>query len=79
VVVAAVVRRVRWIPADQGLIHVGSQGFYLQTPTRFHAWDWGSVHAAQVTGIWKAWIQGQSERAPISWVIDSHSAEPTFL
>lgn len=75
---AAAAAQPRWIPADQGLIH-GSHGFYLQTPTGFHAWDWGSVHSAQVIGIGKAWIQGQSDRGPISWVIDSHWAEMIFV
>ena len=69
----------RWLPADHGLIHVGSHGFYLQTPTAFHARDRGSVHSAQVIDIGRTWLQGRSERGPISWIIDSHFAEMTFL
>lgn len=69
----------RWLPMDHGLIHVGSHGFYLQTPTGFHAWGWGSVHSGQVIDAGKTWVQGRSERGPISWVIDSHFVELTFV
>lgn len=76
---AAAMAQPRWLPVDQGLIHVGTHGFYLQTINGFHQWGWNCVHSTIITGPGSIWVQGQSVQGPISWRINSHWAELAFV
>ena len=76
---AAAAAQPRWLPVDHGLIHVGTHGYYLQTPNGFHPWNWESLDSAQVVDMAKVWLQGRSVNGPVSWLIDSHFAELTFV
>lgn len=76
---AAALAEPRWMPIDSGVVHVGTHGFYLQSTRGFFAWDWESIHSAQVADMGKVWIQGQSSAGPISWILESHWAELAFV
>lgn len=69
----------RWMPVDNGLLHISTHGFYLQTIRGMHRWGWESIDSAQVIGVGTVWIQGTSEDGPISWIIQSHWGELLFL
>ena len=69
----------RWVWNTRGCIHVSTHGFYLQTPNGLLPWSWPPIDMTQMVAPATVWIQGQSDRGRISWLIRSIWAELVFV
>ena len=76
---AAGLAQQRWQPIDQGTVAVSNYGFYMHTPMTVNPWQWGSISLAELTGPGQLRIQGQSDRGPINWILESDWAELIFV
>ena len=69
----------RWVWRRNGDVHVGTHGFYLQSPAGLNPWGWHALDAVQVAAPATLWIQGQSTGGPASWLLRTIWAELAFL
>ncbi|MBG0740772.1 hypothetical protein IV500_15460 [Paeniglutamicibacter antarcticus] len=69
----------RWLQIEQGTLAVSNYGFYLHTATAVLAWDWHSIHFAELIGPGALRIQGQSPQGLVNWIIESEWAELVFF
>ncbi|PYI69091.1 hypothetical protein CVV68_04715 [Arthrobacter livingstonensis] len=76
---AANLAQQRWQPIDRGTVAVSNYGFYMHTPATVMAWQWQHINLAELTGPGQLRIQGQSERGPINWILESDWAELIFV
>lgn len=70
----------RWKAVDQGTLHIGTEGFYLQGPGGLRSWPWHSVLEADLigsTGVFA--FRGASSENQELWRLTTVWAELLFV
>ncbi|MFD1718852.1 hypothetical protein [Georgenia deserti] len=69
----------RWVKVDAGHLIVSDRGFYLDTPSALHAWNYEDVHQVEMAGPGELLLAGRSAKGPVRWILRSPWAELVFV
>lgn len=70
--------QVTWRPDFSGLLVVTNRGFYLQTATGIHRWNWEAITMTESQGFSCLVLQGESVDGIVTWRLHSDWAELVF-
>ena len=68
----------RWLPIQQGVLHVSSHGFYMSSQSGLFPWDWRAIDDARMTGPGVLEFRGSSEQGQVHLQLVSHWSELCF-
>ncbi|WP_345216788.1 hypothetical protein [Georgenia halophila] len=69
----------RWVQVDTGQLIVSDRGFYLETRSGLHSWNYDDINQVEMAAPSHLIMAGTSANGPVRWIIRSDWAELIFV